>query len=32
LVHIDPLGVDPPNNKELEGIMVEKRAMALLNT
>ena len=32
LVHIDPLGVDPPTNIELEGIMAEKRAMALLNS
>ena len=32
LVHIDPLGVDPPSNIELIGIMEEKRAMALLNS
>ena len=32
LVHIDPLGVNPPTNVELEGIMVEKKAMALLNS
>ena len=32
LVHIDPLGVDPPNNAELEGILVQKEAMQLLNT
>ena len=32
LVHIDPLGVDPPSNVELMGIMQEKRAMALLNS
>ena len=32
LVHIDPLGVNPPTNAELEGIMVEKKAMALLNS
>jgi len=32
LVHIDPLGVDPPSNIELMGIMEEKRAMALLNS
>ena len=31
LVHIDPVGVNPPSNAELEGIMVEKKAMALLN-
>ena len=32
LVHIDPVGVDAPSNAELEGIMIEKKAMQLLNS
>ena len=30
LVHIDPLGVDPPSNRELEHILSEKKALELL--
>ena len=30
LVHIDPLGVQPPTNKELESIISEKKALELL--
>ena len=30
LVHIDPLGVNPPSNKELETIIAERKAMELL--
>jgi len=32
LVHIDPLGVNPPSNKELETIIAERKAMELLYT
>ena len=32
LVHIDPLGVNPPSNKELESIISERKAMELLNS
>lgn len=31
LVHIDPLNVDPPNNKELDAILVKKQALELLH-
>ena len=30
LVHIDPLGVNPPSNRELETIIAERKAMELL--
>ena len=30
LVHIDPLGVNPPSNRELESIISERKAMELL--
>ena len=32
LVHIDPLGVNPPSNRELETIIAERKAMNLLYT